>query len=333
MTDDKINFVDGDEIDIIGLIKGLIKPIIKQKIILLLVFVGISLIGILYYLGISKKYEVNYFVKNGIKNFTSNETVYSINVNTLNNWLESKIYQSNEMLSNHEKHYKLKANIIGNNGILELVTYSDEIQSAEDYIKSVINIMVEEPMFNQPVAISKQNLTDEIAILKREIQNHKMKLLEYESRKKQKDKNFESIIKGLEYNYNEINNILKRVDELSKTEAVKNNHIFTKSIESEKNSLMNLQNTNIVYQNIISSFQLNEEFNIKGIKLYINKLNEELSKKKYQHDLLSVLNLEHQVFRYEVNKSRFKYIILFIFLGLIIAYISAFIKEYYSKFI
>lgn len=332
MIDKQNNIFEGDEIDIIGFVKALIRPIIKQKTIILSVLIFITVIGIIIIFSKMNKYEVNYYIKNGIKNISSEKIEYSINPISLNNWLESEMYRQNEKLSNYETHFPIKSEIIGQDEIIKLTTYTDDIEQAKNYLKIVVDIIEAEPIFNQQVFITKNLIKERIEILEQEIIKQEVRLSEYEKNQHQMINNSEIIKKNIEYNRNIIINIQKRMDEIFNSTNDKNNHIIETYLISENNALLNLQNANITYQNILKEFGLTEKLNETVIHLNIRKLKEELLSKTQQLELLNVINGDYQVMIYTNNSKRLKNMIAFIIIGIIIAYICGFLKEYYYIF-
>lgn len=350
-----------EEIDLRVFLHFLIKLLIKHKIIILIITLIVSLLGFFYsYFVIPEdipKYEVNYFIQNGIRRFEGDEVILSINIETLEEWLGSRAYQFSRYFRSFDKHYEITAEIPPNTELIKFITFTSDTDMPIDYFDKLVETIENQSLFLQRIEMERQLIKQLIKSIERQIEMEKIKLITEENRIKTLKNDIKMLNNNIDINEYKINQItaliesyeqliphpererIRRAMPTEKTNLLRQNIMesieMQAKINSYHNEIKNLEFENHNYEKNINEKEIKiEQLNrsvLREIKLNIELLEEEIEMHKIKLSSIRLLNKIDDPMVYLPNKNIDKKTnrnrIIFVIIGIILGFIGAYIKE------
>ncbi|MFA5478700.1 MAG: Wzz/FepE/Etk N-terminal domain-containing protein [Candidatus Muiribacteriota bacterium] len=259
MEDNRKNiYIEEDEIDL----RELVLTILKNKKILISCVLIFGMLGVIYSFLRVPKFEVNYYVKNGISGYNdANIPQPGINITELTEWINGRLYLNNPVINDYNKKYRVSTANPKGTDLLKFSAFATDTDEAVLFIKDVINIINKSPLFLERIELGKKILDVKIQNVMSNIELQEISLQDIENRLKTFDNELEALEKVKEVN-------LKSVKE--KTEALNyyisllsTNETLKKEIDNLKlknvqtdNSMTYLMYSNMVQQNLNQNVEL-----------------------------------------------------------------------------
>ncbi|MCK9477181.1 MAG: Wzz/FepE/Etk N-terminal domain-containing protein [Candidatus Muirbacterium halophilum] len=359
-------YIDDDEIDL----GELFRTLWKNKHIIIISTIIFFVIGLLYTYKFVPKYEVNYFINNGISGYNDkDQPIPTFNSEELNKWLETG--KSYEILK--EKYKKtpgVKVELPKNTNFIELKTFSNDTQEAINYLKDTTILIKESQDFDYKLENSKQAFELKIKEIENQILSKQIELDNFPNRIKEIDNDInkqEETIKVIQDKITEKKETLikyRKIYDLNIQERKNIENNLTNSINSAS-SLSYLLYSNLLqynltqnatltdainnYENTIKDYELQksetqkqinnleikkEELNTKlkaNLKIQLDNLKNRLKLDKDKENSLTLYKqIKNKDYRSEFNKKVIITLLLTIFVGGFFGIVLIFIRNFFS---
>jgi LPS O-antigen subunit length determinant protein (WzzB/FepE family) len=359
------HYIEDDEIDL----GELFRTLWQNKHIIIISTIIFFVLGFIYTYKFVPKYEISYFINNGISGYNGNNPIPTFNSEELNKWLETgKSYET--LKEKYKKTPGVKVELPKNTNFIELKTFSNDTQEAVNYLKDTTILIKQSQDFDYKLENSKQDYELKIKGIENQILSKQIELDNFPNRLKEIDNEIEKqqeTIKVIQDKITEKKETLikyRKIYDLNIKERKDIENNLTNSINSasslsyllysnllQYNLTQNATLTNTInqYENTIKDYELNKSETQKQINnLQIKK--EELESKTKANIKIELDNLENRLkldkekessltlykqiknkdYRSEFNKKVIITLLLTIFAGGFFGIILIFIRNFFS---